>query len=61
MYRYLVARLADKFSALNESNIMGVQKELVEAKFAFEAFLDKDKSAWKRIENVNPANLTDWI
>ena len=61
MYRYLVARLADKFSALNESNIMGVQKELVEARYAFEAFLDKDKSAWKRIENVNPANLTDWI
>ena len=32
MYRYLVARLADKLAALNESNIMGVQKELVEAK-----------------------------
>ena len=61
MYRYLVARLADKFSALNESNIMGVQKELVEAKFAFEAFLEKDKSAWKRIENVNPATIGDWL
>lgn len=61
MYRYLVARLADKFSALNESNVLGVQKELVEAKFAFEAFLDKDKSSWKRIENVNPPTLTDWL
>ena len=61
MYRYLVARLADKFSALNESNVMGVQKELVEAKYAFEAFLDRDKSAWKRIVNVNPPNLGDWL
>lgn len=61
MYRYLVARLADKFSALNESNVMGVQKELVEARFAFEAFLDRDKSSWKRINNVNPATITDWL
>lgn len=61
MYRYLVARLADKFSALNESNVMGVQKELVEAKYAFEAFLDRDKSAWKRIINVNPPTLGDYL
>ena len=61
MYRYLVARLADKFSALNESNIMGVQKELVESKYAFEAFLQKDKSAWKRITNVNPPTIGDWL
>ena len=61
MYRYLVARLAEKFSALNESNVMGVQKELVEAQFAFEAFLDRDKSAWKRIVNVNPPTITDWL
>ncbi len=61
MYRYLVARLADKFSALNESNVMGVQKELVESKFAFEAFLECDKSAWKRIENVNPATIGDLL
>lgn len=61
MYRYLVARLADKLSALNESNIAGVQKELVEAKFAFEAFLDRDKSAWKRIINVNPATISDYL
>ena len=61
MYRYLVARLADKFAALNESNIMGVQKELVEAKYAFEAYLDRDKSAWKRIINVNPSTMGDWL
>lgn len=61
MYRYLVARLADKLSALNESNVMGVQKELVEARYAFEAFLDKDKSSWKRINNVNPANIADYL
>lgn len=61
MYRYLVARLADKLSALNESNIMGVQKELVEAKYAFEAYLDRDKSAWKRITNVNPPTIGDWL
>lgn len=61
MYRYLVARLADKLSALNESNVMGVQKELVEARYAFEAFLDRDKSAWKRITNVNPPTMGDWL
>ena len=61
MYRYLVARLADKFSALNESNVMGVQKELAEAKYAFEAYFDKNKAAWKRINNVNPATINDWL
>lgn len=61
VYRYLVARLAEKFSALNESNIMGVQSELADAKFAFQAFLKKDKSAWERMRNVNPATLTDWL
>lgn len=61
MYRYLVARLADKFAALNESDVMGVQKELVEAHYAFEAFLAKDKSAFKRITNVNPATIGDWL
>ena len=61
MYRYLVARLAEKFSALNESNVLGVQKELTEAKYAFEAYFEKNKSAWKRINNVNPATITDWL
>lgn len=61
VYRYLVARLAEKFSALNESNVMGVQSELADARFAFQAFLKKDKSAWERMRNVNPATPTDWI
>ena len=61
MYRYLVARLADKLSALNESNIMGVQKELVEAHYSFETFISKDKSSFKRIANVNPATIGDWL
>lgn len=61
MYRYLVARLADKFSALNESSVMGVQVELNEARYAFEAFLDRDKSSWKRIENVNRPTIGDWL
>lgn len=61
VYRYLVARLAEKFSALNESNIMGVQSELADARFAFQAFLKKDKSAWERMRNVNPANVADWL
>lgn len=61
MYRYLVARLADKFSALNESNVMGVQKELNEARYAFEAFFEKDKSSFKRIINVNPPTIGDYL
>jgi hypothetical protein len=61
MYRLLVARLADKFSALNESDVMGVQKELVEAEFAFKQFLGKDKSSWQRIDNVNGPTIGDWL
>lgn len=61
VYRYLVARLAEKFSALNESNIMGVQSELADSRFAFQAFLKKDKSAWERMRNVNPGTITDWL
>ena len=61
MYRYLVARLADKFSALNESNILGVQKELTEAKYAFEACLETNKSSFKRITNVNVSTVADFL
>lgn len=61
VYRYLVARLAEKFASLNESNIMGVQSELVDARFAFQAFLKKDKSSWERIRNVNLPTITDWL
>jgi hypothetical protein len=60
-YRFLVARLADKFSALNESSVMGVQKELVEAQYAFDNFLKKDKSAWVRIDNVNGPTVSDLL
>ena len=59
MYRLLVARLADKFSALNESNVMGVQKELTEATYAFNAFCQKDKSAWVRMDTVNGPTMGD--
>lgn len=61
VYRYLVARLAEKFASLNESNIMGVQSELVDARFAFQAFLKKDKSAWQRMRNANPPTPSDWL
>lgn len=61
VYRYLVARLAEKFAALNESNIMGVKSELLDAKFAFQAFLKKDKSAWERMRNVNLPTMSDWL
>jgi hypothetical protein len=61
MYRYFVALLADKLATLNESEVMGVSRELVEAKFAFEAFLAKDKSAWVRLTNVNGPTLTDML
>lgn len=61
VYRYLVARLAEKFASLNESNILGVQSELADARFAFQAFLKKDKSAWERMRNVNLPGTTDWL
>jgi hypothetical protein len=61
MYRYLVAMLAEKLASMNESEVMAVGKELVEAKFAFEAFLAKDKSAWVRITNVNGPSLVDLL
>jgi hypothetical protein len=61
MYRLLVARLADKLASLNESEIMGVQKELTEAEFAFKQFLGKDKSSWVRIDNVNGPTIGDWL
>jgi hypothetical protein len=61
MYRLLVARLADKFSALNESEVLGIQKELTEAEYAFKTFLGKDKSSWARIDNVNGPTIGDWL
>ena len=61
VYRYLVARLADKLAALNESNVMGVQKELVEAEYAFDAFLNKNKAGFSRIVNVNRVTPGDLL
>lgn len=61
MYRLLVARLADKLSAINESNPMGVAKELTEATYAFNAFCTKNKSSWFRIHNVTGTNITDYL
>lgn len=61
MYRYLVARLAEIFSNINESNVMGVQKELSLAKYAFDTFINKNKAAWQRINNVNPCGWEDWL
>ncbi len=61
VYRYLVARLADKLSALNESNVMGVQKELLEAEYAFNAFVNKNKAGFTRIQNVNPITAGDLL
>lgn len=61
VYRYLVARLADKLAALNESNVMGVQKELVEAEYAFDAFLNKNKAGFTRIVNVNQVTPGDLL
>lgn len=61
VYRYLVARLADKLAALNESNVMGVQKELVEAEYAFDTFLNKNKAGFSRIVNVNHVTPGDLL
>ncbi len=61
MFRYLVARLADKFAAFNESSVMAVSAELVEAKYAFEAFCKRDKSSWQRIDNVNGPGIGDFL
>lgn len=61
VYRYLVARLADKLSALNESSIMGVQKELLEAEYAFDTFINKNKAGFTRIQNVNPITAGDLL
>ena len=61
VYRYLVARLADKLSALNESNVMGVQKELLEAEYAFSTFVNKNKAGFTRIQNVNPITAGDLL
>ena len=61
VYRYLVARLADKFAALNESSVTAVQKELIEAEYAFDAFLNKNKGGFTRITNVNPVTVGDLL
>lgn len=61
VYRYLVARLADKLAALNESNVMGVQRELTDAEYNFEAFINKNKAGFTRIQNVNPITVGDLL
>ncbi len=61
MYRLLVARVAEKFSALNESTVMAVARELEKSNRAFNNFMGKNKSAWKRLDNVNGPSIGDWM
>jgi hypothetical protein len=57
----LVAMLANEFAAGNESTVMQAANRLVEAKYNFEAFLEKNKASWKRITNINTQSFGDLL
>ena len=59
--RLLIAKLAARFAALNESELTSTQMELAAATYSFEAYADKNKAGAKRIENVNPATIADFL
>jgi hypothetical protein len=61
MYRLLVARLAEKFAAFNESTVMGVANEAAAAQYAFDTYARKNKSTWGRIENVTGPTWGDYL
>ena len=40
---------------------MGVQAELTEAEYAFDAFINKNKAGFTRITNVNQVTIGDLL
>ncbi|GMO30703.1 MAG: hypothetical protein Pg6A_20070 [Termitinemataceae bacterium] len=61
MYNYVVATLAKRFADINGATIMAVESAVVTARYQINNFLSKDKSSWKRIDNVIGPVWADYL
>jgi hypothetical protein len=61
IYRLLVAKLAERFSSLNESSVMAVMDELTKAQYAFDTFLKKNQAGWGRIDHTVGLTMGDFL
>jgi len=61
MYNYMVATMAKRFAALNNSTIMAVEYAVIEAREEMSLWMKKDKSAWSRLNNVTGPTLADFL
>lgn len=61
MYNYMVATLAQRFAAMNGSQIMAVDLALMQAQDEIDKWLKVNKSAWQRANNVTGPTLGDFL
>jgi len=61
MRNYLVANLASKFADLNGAQLTAVDNEVASASYQMANFLDKNKSAWVRMDRTTPRTLGDLL
>lgn len=60
-YSYFVALLAARIASMLGDVPDSVERAVAQATADFNRFAAKDKSSWQRVENVNPANIMDFI
>lgn len=61
MYNYMVATMAQRFAALNGSQIMAVELALVQANNEMMKFLKKNQSTWSKMNNVTGPTWADFL
>jgi len=61
MYNYMVATVAQRLAALNQSTIMAVEMMVVQATDEMNHWMKKNKSAWMRANNVTGPTISDFL
>lgn len=61
IYRYMVALLAERFAAKNESNIMSVAYEKAAVEREIAQFLKRNQSGFHRIHQTTGPTIADWL
>ena len=61
VYNYMVAAMAQRYAALNNSNVMAVEIALQQARDEMEDWTRVSKSAWMRANNVTGPTVSDML
>jgi len=61
VFDWLVAKLAERLSLKNETQLLEIQEALDVAEHEMALFLPKNKSAWHRVDNITGPRIIDFL